>query len=81
MIDLELPESSSYDICNQLRKINHLHHIPIVLFGRKIGLAERIKSKLVGASEVFEHSMNIISVLRLVERYRILSTIGSTNAT
>ncbi len=79
LIDIELPESSGYEICTQLRKLEYLSHIPIILCGRSVSLMERMKAKMAGASETFEISMNVTQLLRTVERYRILSQVASTD--
>ena len=72
-LDLGLPDLSSYELCTELRKLNYFKKTPIVLIGRNIGLIERMKAKMSGASELLEQSMDIQSLLDLVQKYIKLS--------
>lgn len=73
-LDIELPETNGYEICTQLRKLEYFKNIPIILLGKNITLIERMKSKMSGASELFQQSMDIKSLLNLVQKYDSLST-------
>ena len=79
-IDVELPESQAYEICTQLRKLDYLNDVPIVLFARNIGLIERMKSKMSGASELFQHSMDIKAILTMVEKHMLMRQIARSKA-
>jgi two-component system, chemotaxis family, response regulator PixG len=71
-LDTELPNLSGYEICTQLRQLEYFSKTPIILFGRNIGLIERMKSKISGASELFQQSMDVKFILDLVQKYIIL---------
>jgi chemotaxis family two-component system response regulator PixG len=73
-LDIELPETNGYEICTQLRKLEYFKDIPIILLGKNITLIERMKSKMSGASELFQQSMDIKSLLNLVQKYDSLLT-------
>jgi two-component system, chemotaxis family, response regulator PixG len=75
-LDTELPNLSGYEICTQLRQLEYFSKTPIILFGRNIGLIERMKSKISGASELFQQSMDIRAILNLVQKY--ITLISST---
>ena len=72
-LDIELPGMNGYEICTQLRKIDDFKKVPIILLGKNITLVERMKSKLSGASELFQQSMDIRSLLDLIKKYDSLS--------
>ena len=74
-LDIELPGLSGYEICTQLRQLEFFGKVPIILFGRNIGLIERMKSKMSGASQLFQQSMDVKFILDLVNKYSQL--IGS----
>jgi two-component system, chemotaxis family, response regulator PixG len=68
-LDTELPNLSGYEICTQLRQLEYFSKTPIILFARNIGLIERMKSKISGASELFQQSMDVKFILNLVQKY------------
>ncbi|WP_222427375.1 response regulator, partial [Hyella patelloides] len=75
-LDIELPGLSGYEICTQLRQLEYFSKTPIILFGRNIGLIERMKSKMSGASEIFQQSMDVQSIFGLVKKYGQLVVSG-----
>jgi chemotaxis family two-component system response regulator PixG len=68
-LDTELTGLSGYEICTQLRQLNYFSKTPIILLARNITLIERMKSKMSGASELFQQSMDVKAVLNLVQKY------------
>lgn len=68
-LDTELEGLSGYEICTQLRQLNYFSKTPIILLARNITLIERMKSKMSGASELFQQSMDVKAVLNLVQKY------------
>ncbi len=50
-LDLIMPKVNGYEVCGQIRRISSLTKIPIVILTGKDGLLDRLRSKVVGASE------------------------------
>jgi two-component system, chemotaxis family, response regulator PixG len=50
-LDLIMPKISGYEICGQIRRVSTFAQIPIVILTGKDGLLDRVRSKVVGASE------------------------------
>ena len=50
-LDLIMPKVNGYEICGQIRRISAFTQIPIVILTGKDGLLDRVRSKVVGASE------------------------------
>ena len=73
-LDTELTGLSGYEICTQLRQLEYFSKTPIILFGRNITLIERMKSKMSGASELFQQSMDVKALLNLLQKYDCLLT-------
>ena len=73
-LDTELPGLNGYEICTQLRQLDSFSKTPIILLGRNITLIERMKSKMSGASELFQQSMDVKAVFNLVQKYDPLLT-------
>ncbi|WP_309739404.1 response regulator [Chamaesiphon sp. OTE_20_metabat_361] len=50
-LDLIMPKINGYEICGQIRRISAFTQIPIVILTGRDGLLDRVRSKVVGASE------------------------------
>lgn len=50
-LDLIMPKINGYEICGQIRRISAFAEIPIVILTDRDGLLDRVRSKVVGASE------------------------------
>jgi two-component system, chemotaxis family, response regulator PixG len=50
-LDLIMPKVNGYEICGQIRRVSAFTQIPIVILTGKDGLLDRVRSKVVGASE------------------------------
>jgi two-component system, chemotaxis family, response regulator PixG len=50
-LDLMMPKINGYEICGQIRRVSAFAQIPIVILTGKDGLLDRVRSKVVGASE------------------------------
>ena len=50
-LDLVMPKVNGYEVCGQIGRISSLSKTPIVILTSKDGLLDRLRSKVVGASE------------------------------
>ena len=50
-LDLMMPKINGYEICGQIRRVSSFAHTPIIILTSKDGLLDRLRSKVVGASE------------------------------
>jgi two-component system, chemotaxis family, response regulator PixG len=50
-LDLVMPKVNGYEVCGQISRISSLAKIPIIILTSKDGLLDRLRSKVVGASE------------------------------
>ena len=55
IILLESPPSlgGEYDLCRKIKSLDNIHDIPLVIFSKKGGIAERIEGFAAGADDVF----------------------------
>jgi two-component system, chemotaxis family, response regulator PixG len=63
-LDLMMPKVNGYEICGQIKRISAFSHIPIVILTGKDGLLDRVRAKVVGATEfickpITAHAINI----------------------
>ncbi|MGF1539197.1 MAG: DUF4388 domain-containing protein [Pleurocapsa sp.] len=68
-INLELTQSSGYDLCSQLRQLPCFQDIPIILFSKNINLVDRVRVKMVGCTELFDRPSEAGSILNIIKKY------------
>lgn len=66
-LDLVMPNLNGYEICTRLRKISAFQDTPIVILSGNI--IDRVRAKLVGASDCLDKPVKSESVLRVVSNY------------
>ncbi|MGL6343891.1 MAG: response regulator, partial [Waterburya sp.] len=49
-LDLMMPNTNGYEVCEKLRRISHFRNTPIVILTGNDGVIDRLKAKMVGAS-------------------------------
>jgi two-component system, chemotaxis family, response regulator PixG len=70
-LDLLMPITNGYEVCEQIRKTPSLKHIPVIILTGKDGLIDRMRSKMVGATGFLSKPVESESVLKMVEKYLI----------
>lgn len=68
-LDLIMPKINGYEICGQIRRISALVDIPIVILTDRDGLLDRVRSKVVGASEFITKPVSRKAIELALERY------------
>jgi two-component system, chemotaxis family, response regulator PixG len=68
-LDLIMPKVNGYEICGQIRRVSGLAKIPIVILTGKDGLLDRLRSKVVGASEFVCKPITKESIDNSLRRY------------
>lgn len=76
-LDLIMPNLNGYEICTRLRKISAFRNTPIVILSGN--LIDRVRAKVVGASECLDKPVNPETVLKLIDKYLSPTTIGARN--
>jgi chemotaxis family two-component system response regulator PixG len=56
-------------ICRTLRELPIFQKTPIWIFTNNLGLAERIRAKISGASEIVDRSANTQMIQQLLNKY------------
>ncbi len=68
-LDLLMPIVNGYEVCGQIRKTPSLKDIPVVILTGKDGLVDRMRSKLVGATDFMSKPVSSESVLKMLDKY------------
>ncbi|QDZ41221.1 response regulator [Euhalothece natronophila Z-M001] len=68
-LDLIMPNTSGYELCSQLRKISSFKNLPIVIVTGNDGIVDRMRAKVVGASDFISKPIDRSQVLTLALQY------------
>jgi twitching motility two-component system response regulator PilG len=67
--DITMPELDGYELCAMLRKSIAFSQIPIIMLTGKDGFIDRIKARMVGATEYLTKPFKEKELLTVVEKY------------
>lgn len=68
-LDLVMPNANGYEICGQLRKLALFKETPIVILTGQDGIVDRVRAKLVGASDFLSKPADAVTVLSVIRKY------------
>jgi two-component system, chemotaxis family, response regulator PixG len=68
-LDLLMPITNGYEVCEQIRKTPSLKDIPVVILTGKDGLIDRMRAKIVGADGFLSKPVQTKSVLKAIDRH------------
>ncbi len=68
-LDLVMPVTNGYEVCEQIRKTPSLAEIPIVILTGSDGLIDRVRTKFVGANGFIGKPATSESVLKSIDKY------------
>ncbi len=69
LCDIAMPELDGYEICAMLRKSTAFRQVPIVMLTGKDGFIDRVKARMVGATDYLTKPFGESELLMLVEKY------------
>lgn len=68
-LDLLMPVVNGYEICAQLRKAPILKEVPIIILTGKDGVVDRMRAKLVGATEYISKPISSDKIIYILSKY------------
>ncbi|MBH8564869.1 response regulator [Nostoc sp. CENA67] len=68
-LDLLMPKVNGYEICSQIRKTPSLKDVPVVILTGKDGIVDRMRTKLVGATDFLGKPVEAEKVLNVLHKY------------
>ena len=69
LCDIAMPELEGYEICAMLRHSSLFRQIPIIMLTGKEGFIDRVRARMVGATDYLTKPFNDQELLMLVEKY------------
>lgn len=70
-LDLLMPITNGYEVCEQIRKTPRLKDIPVIILTGKDGLIDRMRAKIVGATGFLGKPVNAEAVIKMLEKYLV----------
>lgn len=68
-LDLIMPVANGYEICTQIRRISAFQYIPVVILTGNDGLVDRVRAKMVGATDFLSKPAKPEKLLSTIQRY------------
>lgn len=68
-LDLVMPNANGYEICAQLRKLSCFRDTPIIILTGNGGIVDRVRAKLVGASDFLSKPIDAGIVLGVLRKH------------
>ncbi len=68
-LDLIMPNTNGYEICTQLRKVSTFRNTPIVILTGNDGIIDRVRAKLVGATDFLSKPVDVETVLAVARAH------------
>ncbi|MDF5722899.1 MAG: response regulator [Rhizonema sp. PD37] len=76
-LDLVMPIANGYEICSQIRRISAFKDTPIVILTSNDGIVDRVRARMVGATDFLAKPIEREKVLRFADKYLAKTTIGA----
>jgi chemotaxis family two-component system response regulator PixG len=68
-LDLMMPVANGYEICSQIRRIEVFKNLPVAILTGNDGIVDRMRAKMVGATDFISKPVNEEKVLGLLSTY------------
>ncbi|MDB9311510.1 response regulator [Spirulina sp. CS-785/01] len=68
-LDLMMPIANGYEICSQIRRVSQFKDTPVVILTSNDGLVDRVRAKVVGATDFLSKPVETEKVMNTVERH------------
>lgn len=69
LCDIAMPELDGYEICAMLRRATAFRETPIIMLTGKDGFIDRVKARMVGATDYLTKPFGEAELLMLIEKY------------
>jgi two-component system, chemotaxis family, response regulator PixG len=68
-LDLVMPITNGYEVCEQIRKTPSLTNVPVVILTGSDGLIDRVRTKFVGANGFLGKPIQSESIVKMIDKY------------
>ncbi len=68
-LDLGMPIINGYEMCSQIRRVSQLKEIPVIILTGRDGIVDRMRAKVVGASDFLSKPIEEEKILKTLEKF------------
>ncbi|RAM49178.1 MAG: response regulator [Hapalosiphonaceae cyanobacterium JJU2] len=68
-LDLMMPVINGYEMCTQIRRISAFTNTPIIILTSHDGLLDRIRTKVIGATEFMPKPITVDKIMAVIRKY------------
>jgi two-component system, chemotaxis family, response regulator PixG len=68
-LDLVMPVTNGYEVCEQIRKTPSLANVPIIILTGNDGLIDRVRTKFVGANGFLGKPIEARAIMKTLDKY------------
>jgi two-component system, chemotaxis family, response regulator PixG len=68
-LDLVMPVTNGYEVCEQIRKTPSLANVPIIILTGNDGLIDRVRTKFVGANGFLGKPIQAEAIVKTIDKY------------
>jgi chemotaxis family two-component system response regulator PixG len=68
-LDLIMPIANGYEVCTQIRRVQAFRQVPVAILTGNDGVIDRVRAKVVGASDFLAKPINPHKILDLIAKY------------
>jgi twitching motility two-component system response regulator PilG len=69
LMDINMPDINGYELCQLLRRSPNFKNTPIIMISSRDGIFDRLKAKMVGASDYINKPFTQVELINLVNNY------------
>jgi twitching motility two-component system response regulator PilG len=69
LCDITMPEPDGYELCAMLRRSRVFREVPIIMLTGRDGFTDRVKARMVGATDYLTKPFSEQELLMLLEQY------------
>ena len=69
LLDITMPKLDGYEVCKRIRKDARTARVPVVMLSGKDGFFDKVKGRMVGATEYLTKPFQAPAVLEVIARH------------
>ena len=72
-LDIGMPVLNGYEVCSQIKRVSKLQKVPIVMLTGNDGIVDRVRAKLVGASDFVAKPIESEVIIKTIDKFLSIS--------
>ncbi len=68
-INISMPVVNGYELCSQIKRVEQFHQTPIIMMSESKSIADRVRNKLVGASDFITKPLDESRIIKIIEKF------------